>query len=191
MIKSSLFLSITIILLFGYNNISADTTQAPNKQTTVRYGLEHIKLGSPAEPSIKYINLLIKSKLSCNDKKIALGKVKRNFTLKTCKLPKKHSKIMLWDEALQKLTVSFLDNKLFALSVTVKTSGDYEALYNKHGKHILKLFGTPSIIDLDYISWQKQNDKVILEDKKNGIAKLQILNKTLHDYLYLRKKTYK
>lgn len=180
------------MLLFSYNSISADIAQAPNKQKVApRYGLEHIKLGSPAESAIKHIDLLIKTELSCNDKKIALGKVKRNFTLKTCKLPKKHSKVMLWDEVLQKLNVSFLDNKLFSLSAVVKTSGDYEALYNKHGKHILKLFGRPSIIDLDYVSWQKQNDKVILENMKNGIAKLQILNKTLHDSLNLNKKAKK
>ena len=181
--KLLLVLFPVVTLLPHYNYASADQTQTPSKQPNTRYGIEHVKLGFPTESSIKYINSLTKTELSCSEKKIALGKMKRNFTYKTCKLPKKHSDVILWDEALQKVNLDFLDNKLINLSLEFKTSKDYQALYDKHGKRILNLLGEPKTIDLGHISWERREDKAVVEEKKKGHIHLHIFNKLLQKHL--------
>ena len=171
------------ILVSGCHQVSTDLAQAPSNQQISRYGLEHIKLGFPADASIKKINALINTALVCSEKKVAMGKIKRNFTQKTCQLPNDAVSIMLWDETLQKLRVSFLDNKLISLLLEFKVSEDNKAVYDKHGKHVLKLLGRPTNIGLTSIHWEKDDDEAILEDKKNGVITLQVINKTVHHYL--------
>lgn len=177
------FLLLPSYLFSCYSLALADQVQAVNKQAHTRYGIEHVKLGFPITPSLKYINSLIKTDLSCSEKKISIGKMRRNFVYKTCKLPKKHPKIEIWDEVLQKINMNFLDNQLVDLSFEFKTTKDYQALYDKHGKRILALLGEPTTIDLDNISWNKQNDKATVEEKKKGIILLHIFNKPLQKIL--------
>lgn len=176
------FLLLPTIILFA-NNALAGASQIENSQLPSRYGLENIKLGHPTNSSIRHINLLLKTNLVCTEKKISLGKIKRNFTYKACKLPNEHPALSLWNEKLQKLNVSFLDNKLITLSLEFKTYKSYEVLYKNHGKRVQKLLGAPSDINLNYVAWENQSDKATMEDAKNGVIKLEILNKVLHDPL--------
>lgn len=181
---NKLFIFLLVLLaLSGCDKVSKDLAQAPNNNQIGRYGLDHIKLGLSSEVVLKKLNSLIKTELVCKQKNIALDKIKRNFILKDCELPKQDKPIKFWNEKLKTCKLRFLDNKLINLTFDLKTSGDYKSLYNKHGKRVLNALGKPAVIDLAYVRWQKQNDEATLEDKGHGIAHFVIQNKKIEDYL--------
>ena len=185
--NKSLIILLTFLTLSGCDRVSKDLAQAPKNNQIGRYGLDHIKLNLPSKIVLNKLNSTLKTTLACKQKKVALGKIKRNFSLKNCELPKQSKNHKLWGEKLEALRLDFLDDKLISLDIKLKTSEGYEALYNKHGKHILNLLGKPAVIDLAYVQWKKQDDEATLEDKGQGAVHLLIQNKKAQNALHKTK----
>lgn len=182
-----LIISLILLTLSGCDRVSKDLAQAPKNDQIAHYGLDHVKLNLPSKIVLNKLNSTLKTTLACTQKKIALGEMKRNFSLKSCKLYKQNNTNKLWGEKLEALQLHFLDDKLITLDIKLKTTEDYEALYNKHGKHILSLLGKPIVIDLAYVQWKKQDDEATLEDKGQGIVRLLIQNKKAQSVLHKTK----
>ncbi len=174
----------SIFLLASCDKVSKDLAHAPSDQQIKRYGFDHIKLGSPADTTLKRFQNLTGITLQCEEKKKSFGeKIKRVFILKSCHLPKQHKLAKFWNETLKKFDAIFLDNRLVLLKLELQTKGDYEKLYDKHGKHILSLLGKPRIIDLAYVKWKKHHDEAIIEDKGHGLVSVLIQNKKVMEHL--------
>lgn len=179
---------LTALLLFavaGCDRLEKDMLSAPDDATLDRYGLDDVKLGDQRAQATQHLQALLDKPLQCKTGKTGVGEKRKAYALEECNAVPVNGEVgKLWDEKLSFLKAVFVENQLCSLEMQLKTSGDYEALYDTHGKKILNLFGKPDETSAKGVTWQREGDEAILKDLGNGKVSVEIRNKRVMQALH-------
>jgi hypothetical protein len=179
---------LSALLLFavaGCDRLEQDMLSAPDDATLDRYGFETVKLGDKRVEAVKSLETLLRVPLECKLGKTGLGDKRKAYLLEECKVTPVNGEVgKLWDEKLSFFKAVFVEDQLCSLEVQMKTSGNYEALYDAHGKKIINLFGKPDEIEVKGVVWQRENDEAVLKDLGDGKVSLDIRNKKVMQALH-------
>ena len=180
-----LLTALLVLGLAGCERIEKDLLAAPDDDQLQRYGLDSVKLGDKRAQAGEHLQALLKQPLQCKSGKSGLGEQRKAFVTETCTATAVDGQVgTLWDEKLTALSAIFVENQLCQLSIQLQTSGDYTALYDKHGKKILNLFGKPDETTTQQVQWLRQGDEVIVQDKGEGKVVVEIRNKKVMQALH-------
>ncbi len=180
-----LLTALLIMGLAGCERLEKDMLAAPDDDQLQRYGLDSVKLGDKRAEAGKQLQTLLKQPLQCKSGKAGLGDQRKAYITETCTAKAVDGQVgTLWDEKLTALSATFVENQLCQLTIQLQTSGDYTALYDKHGKKILNLFGKPDETSTQQVQWLRQGDEVIVQDKGKGNVTVEIRNKKVMQALH-------
>ncbi len=183
--KYYLWLTLCVTLV-GCERLETDLLQAPNDSELDRYGLESVKLGDKQTDATTALNALLDRPLQCQKTITGLDNSRKTFALTQCQAAGTGEVGHLWNERLTALSATFVENQLCELRLQLKTSGDYEALYDQYGKKILNLFGKPDDSSAKSVRWQREGDVTTLQDLGDGKVSLQITNQRVMQALHHR-----
>lgn len=171
--------------LAGCDRLERDKLAAPDDSQLGRYGLDSIKLGDKRAEVSKQLQALLDQPLRCKSGTSGLGKQRKAFVTEQCDAVPANGKVgKVWDETATQLSAFFVENQLCSLRFQLKTSGDYTALYDKHGQKILNLFGKPDEVSTEEILWQREGDEVTLKALGDGKVAVEIRNKKVMQALH-------
>jgi hypothetical protein len=180
-----LLAGLLMLSLTGCERLEKDMLAAPDDDQLQRYGLDSVKLGDKRTEAAQHLQALLKQPLQCKSGKTGLGDQRKAYITETCTATPVNGQVgTLWDEKLTALSATFVENQLCQLSIQLQTSGDYTALYDKHGKKILNLFGKPDETSAQRVQWLRQGDEAIVKDKGEGKVSLEISNKQVMQALH-------
>lgn len=169
----------------GCDRLEKDMLSAPDDSQLDRYGLDDVKLGDNRVEAGKKLEALLGKPLVCKQGKTGLGDNRRAYVMEECSGVASNGEVgKLWDEKLTFFKATFVENQLCSLDVQLQTSGNNEALYDKHGKKILNLFGKPDETEGKKVLWQREDDETVLKDLGNGKVSLEIRNKKVMQALH-------
>jgi hypothetical protein len=158
---------------------------APDDTTLERYGLDTLKLGDKRAIASKAFDTLLVKPLQCKTGKTGLGDKRKAYLLEECNaVPVAGEVGELWGEKLSFLKAVYVEDQLCSIELQLKTSGDYTALYDAHGKKILNLFGKPDEATSKEVMWQREGDEAIVKDLGNGKIGVEIRNKQVMQALH-------
>jgi hypothetical protein len=179
---------LSALLLFavaGCDRLEQDMLSAPDDTSIDRYGLDTVKLGDKRPAAGEQLQALLDQPMQCKPGKTGLGDKRKAYVMEECNaLPIDGSVGKLWDEKLSFLKAVYVEDQLCSLELQLKTSGDYEALYNAHGKKIINLLGKPDEVTAKGIRWQRETDEAILKDLGDGKVRLEFRNKQVMQALH-------
>lgn len=174
---SYIFAAVLLLMAAGCGRVEKDMLSAPDDDQLGRYGLDTVKLGDQRAEAGKQLEALLDQPLHCTHGITGLGDNRKAYTTETCvATPLNGQAGKLWDEKVTALSAFFVENQLCKLSVQLQTSGDYNALYDKHGKHILNLFGKPDEAGDKNVLWQRHGDQTTMQDMGDGKVSVDISN---------------
>ncbi|MFN3785463.1 MAG: hypothetical protein ACK4RS_01355 [Thiothrix sp.] len=174
-----------LVTAAGCDRLERDIANAPDDSGIERYGLENAKLGDSRDKVTQQLQTLLAQPLQCAEGKTGLGEQRKAFVLEECTAVSSNGVVgRLWDEPLSFLKATFIENQLVGLELHVKTSGDYQALYEAHGNKILNLFGKPDETASKQVQWQREGDEALLNDLGGGKVGLEIRNKKVMQGLH-------
>lgn len=185
--KTTNYLIAALIMLAvaGCDRLERDIMSAPDDDQIGRYGLDDVKLGDKWEEATKQIDTLLDKPLQCKTGKTGLGDTRKAYTMEECKAVPVNGVVgKLWDEKVTFLEAVFVENQLCSLQMQLQTDGNYEALYDAHGKKIFSLFGKPDETSTKEIKWQRQGDETTMKDLGNGKVAIDIRNKKVMQALH-------
>lgn len=176
------------LLLFavaGCDRLEQDMLSAPDDASLDRYGLDTVKLGDKRAEAGKQLETLLDKPMQCKPGKTGLGDKRKAYILEECSaVPVAGEVGKLWGEKLSFFKAVFVENQLCSLELQLKTSGDYTALYDAHGKKILNLFGKPDEATAKGVTWQREGDEAIVKDLGDGKISVEIRNKKVMQALH-------
>lgn len=179
---------ISALLLFavaGCDRLEQDMLAAPDDATLDRYGLDTFKLGDKRAEAGKQLDALLDKPMQCTLGKTGLGDSRKAFRLEECvAVPVAGEVGKLWGEKLSFLKAVFVEDQLCSLELQLKTAGNYEALYDAHGKKIINLFGKPDEASVKNVRWQREGDEAVLKDLGAGKVGIDIRNKKVMQALH-------
>jgi hypothetical protein len=179
---------LSALLLFavaGCDRLEKDMLSAPDDATLDRYGLDNVKLGDKRAEAGKQLQALLDKPMQCKPGKTGLGDKRKAYLFEECSAAPANGEVgKLWDEKLSFFKAVFVEDQLCSLELQLKTSGDYEALYDAHGKKILSLFGKPDETNAKGVTWQREGDEAILKDLGEGKVGVEIRNKKVMQALH-------
>jgi hypothetical protein len=187
MVKTKLYILAAWLLLVvtGCGQVEKDMLAAPNGDSFDRYGLDTVKLGDKRAEVGKQLQALLAQPLQCNAGKNGMGDTHKAYATEACAGVAVNGQVgTLWGEKITQLSAVFVENQLCSLTVQLQTSGDYEALYDKHGQKIINLFGKPDEIGTKAVWWQRSGDEVRLQDLGKGAVSVDIRNKAVMSALH-------
>lgn len=174
-----------LVTAAGCDRLERDMANAPDDSSIERYGLENTKLGDSRSNVTQQLQTLLTQPLQCTTGKTGLGEQRKAFALEECTAVPTNGVVgKLWDEPLSFLKATFIEDQLVGLELHVKTSGDYQALYEAHGSKILNLFGKPDATSSKQVQWQREGDEALLNDLGEGKIGLEIRNKKVMQGLH-------
>lgn len=186
--KTTNYLLAASILLFivgGCGRVEKDMLTAPDDDQLDRYGLDAVKLGDKRADAGKQLDALLSKPMQCKPGKTGLGDKRKAYITEDCTaVPVDGLVGKLWDEKLTRFSATFVENQLCHLKLELQTSADYEALYDKHGKKIINLFGKPDETGMQSVKWQRQGDEVTVQDLGDGKVAVDISNKKVMQALH-------
>ena len=179
---------LSALLLFavaGCDRLEQDMLSAPDDTSIDRYGLDTVKLGEKRPEAVKQLQALLDKPMQCKPGKTGLGDKRKAYRLEECSAtPANGSVGKLWGENLSFFKAVFVEDQLCSLELQLNTTGDYEALYDVHGKKILNLFGKPDEAKATGVLWQRESDEATLKDLGDGKVRLEIRNKQVMQALH-------
>lgn len=180
-----LIAALMMLVMAGCDRLERDIASAPDDSQLGRYGLDDVKLGDKRADAGKQLEALLSQPLQCKTGKTGLGDKRKAYAMEECKAASAHGQVgTLWDEKVTWLEAVFVENQLCSLQVQLQTDGDYEALYDAHGKKILSLFGKPDETATNAVTWQREGDETVMKDLGNGKIALDIRNKKVMQALH-------
>lgn len=186
-VKTTNYLLAALLLLglAGCDRLEKDILSAPDDDQLDRYGLDDVKLGDKRAEAGKQLEALLAKPLQCKTGKTGLGDNRKAYALEECKAVAVNGQVgKLWDEKVTFMEAVFVENQLCSLQMQLQTNGDYEALYDAHGKKILNLFGKPDETSSKEVKWQREGDETLLKDLGNGKIAIDIRNKKVMQALH-------
>lgn len=179
------FSALLLLTVAGCDRLEKDMLSAPDDATIDRYGLDAVKLGDKRVEAGAQLQALLDKPMQCTPGKTGLGDKRKAYALEECSATPVNGEVgKLWDEKLSFFKAVFVENQLCSLELQLKTSGDYEKLYDAHGKKILNLFGKPDEVTAKEVVWQREGDEATLKDLGNGRVNLEIRNKKVMQALH-------
>lgn len=179
---------ISALLLFavtGCDRLEQDMLSAPDDATLGRYGLDTPKLGDKRVEAGKQLDALLNKPMQCTLGKTGLGDNRKAYLLEECSGVLVGGDVgTLWGEKLSFFKAVFVEDQLCSLELQLKTSGDYAALYDTHGKKIINLFGKPDEANTKGVRWQREGDEAVLKDLGDGKIGFEIRNKKVMQALH-------
>ena len=179
---------LSALLLFavaGCDRLEQDMLSAPDDTTLDRYGLDTLKLGDKRAEAGKQLDALLDKPMQCTPGKTGLGDKRKAYLLEECSgVPVAGEVGKLWGEKLSFFKAVFVEDQLCSLELQLKTSGDYAALYDAHGKKIINLFGKPDEANTKGLRWQREGDDAVLKDLGGGNISFEIRNKKVVQALH-------
>lgn len=179
---------LSALLLFtvaGCDRLEKDMMAAPDDSMLDRYGLEDVKLGDKKSAVAQELQAMLANPMQCTTGKTGLGDKRKAYAMEECEGIAANGEVgALWDEKLTFFKATFVEDQLCSLEMQLKTSGDYEALYDAHGKKILNLFGKPDEASTSKVSWYRQGDEAVLKDLGDGKINIEIRNKKVMQALH-------
>ncbi len=158
---------------------------APDDATLGRYGLDTPKLGDKRVEAGKQLDALLNKPMQCTLGKTGLGDNRKAYLLEECSGVLVGGDVgTLWGEELSFFKAVFVEDQLCSLELQLKTSGDYAALYDTHGKKIINLFGKPDEANTKGVRWQREGDEAVLKDLGDGKVGFEIRNKKVMQALH-------
>ncbi len=180
-----LMAALMVLVMAGCDRLERDISSAPDDSQLGRYGLDEVKLGDARAEAGKQLEALVNQPLQCKTGKTGLGDKRKAYVMEECKaVPVKGQVGTLWGEKLTWLEAVFVENQLCSLQVQLQTDGDYEALYDAHGKQILSLFGKPDKTAVNAVTWLRDGDETVMKDLGKGRIALDIRNKKVMQALH-------
>jgi hypothetical protein len=169
----------------GCRQVEKDVLSAQDDDQFERYGLDTVKLGGQRAEAGKQLEALLNQPLQCKRGTATLGDKHKAYATETCvAVPVNGQAGQLWDENVTALSAVFVENQLCKLSIQLQTSGDYQALSDKHGMKILNLFGKPDELVDRKVVWQRHGDQTTMQDMGNGKVSVDISNARVMQVLH-------
>lgn len=184
-ITTYLMAALLMLVMAGCDRLERDISSAPDNAQLGRYGLDDVKLGDTREDAGKQLAALLSQPWQCKTGKTGLGDKRKAYLMEECKAVPVNGRVgTLWDEKVTWLEAVFVENQLCSLQVQLQTDGDYEALYDAHGKQMLSLFGKPDKTAANAVTWLHAGDETVMKDLGKGKIALDIRNKKVMQALH-------